>query len=462
MSDQTAPTSAIEQLMAMLPKGSISTDAEALDAHSHDCSHHRWDRALAVVHCERTEEVSSTLRVCSAQGVPVVARGAGTGVEGAANAFSGAVVLDLSRMNQLLAIHDRDFDVVVQPGVMKSDLNEKLASHGLWFPAGPGADASVGGMLSTRASGTHAVGYGTVRESALGLKVVLADGRTIKTGTRARKSAAGYDLTHLFIGAEGTLGIITEATLRVHPQPESTAVLLASFASLEPAAGAVYQVLAAGVPLSRVELMDATSMMAINRYVRTSFREADTLVFEVAGSASGVGEQLAVIEGIVRDGGGMDVRAETASDRIEEIWNARHAALPASAALIDGASTWSTDVCVPISSLAECITATQEDVRAQDLLAPIVGHVGDGNFHLSIVLPPGDEGARERAHALNNRLVRRALELDGTCTGEHGVGRGKRRALRDQYGPGVDVMAAVKQALDPQALLNPGAIFQLD
>lgn len=456
---QDARDEFLNELRATLSIGCVDTSDSALDEYSHDRSHHDWKRALAIVHCDSTEAVAATVRVCMKNHVAIIPRGAGTGLEGGANADLDQVVVDLSRMNEIIKIHEYDFDVVVQAGVMKSQLNETLAPYQLWFPAGPGVDASVGGMLSTRASGTHAVSYGTVRENVLQLTVVLATGEIITTGTRARKSAAGYDLTHLFVGAEGTLGIITQAVLRVHPLPPMTAVVKACFPDLKSATNAVYQTLRRSIALSRVELVDAMSAMAINRYNKSALREADTLIFEVSGSRSQVLEKLREISEVSMSCGAYEAEPELDLNRIESIWQIRHTALPASAALVEGASTWSTDVCVPISRLAECVVATQIDVEKSGLLAPIVGHVGDGNFHLAIVLPPGDLVAIETARDLNARLVERAIAMDGTCSGEHGIGRGKRESLRLQYGPAVETMTRIKFALDPSSLLNPGAVL---
>jgi D-lactate dehydrogenase (cytochrome) len=460
MNPEETLASALQELRQELGASAIVTDPDARDDASHDRSRHHWQRAAAVIHCRSTSEVASVLSVCARHGVSVVPRGAGTGLEGAANVVSDCVVIDLSSMNRIVAVHDRDFDVVVEAGVMKSELNAALEPYGLWFPSGPGADASIGGMLSTRASGTQAVAYGTMRESALGLTVVLADGSVISTGSRARKSAAGYDLTHLLVGAEGTLGIITEATLRVHPVPQATAVLLCSFAELGPASSAVYEVLRRGIAVSRVELLDAATMNAINRYAGTSFQEDHTVIFEVAGSDTVVAEQLSLINEVVGAHDASNVRHASDPQSIEAVWQARHQALPASQALIEGSSCWATDVCVPISELADSILAAHRDIEEQGLLAPIVGHVGDGNFHLSIILPPGDEQALERSQRVNDALVRRAIAVGGTCSGEHGIGRGKREALRLQYGPAVAVMARIKRALDPDGILNPGAVFE--
>jgi D-lactate dehydrogenase (cytochrome) len=455
-------TAVVDALRAALPEDAVSTDAGELDRAGHDRSHHEWAHPLAVVRCRSTEDVAAAVRVCAEHRTPVVTRGAGTGLEGGSNAFTGSVVLDLRPMDRILAIHDQDFDAVVEAGVMKSELNAALAPHGLFFAAGPGVDASMGGMVSTRASGTNAVRYGTMRENVMGLTVVLADGSVVRTGSRTRKSAAGYDLTHLVVGAEGTLGIVTEAIVRVHGIPPAAAAMMCSFASIADATAVVYRALKAEVPIARVELIDALSMIAINRWTGSTFPEQPTLVFEVTGSPGTVEENVAILRGFAAGRGAIGVDVATEPGEIARIWQARTDALPASGALVPGAHTWSTDVCVPISRLAECIDATIADVEAAGILAPIVGHVGDGNFHLAIVLPEGDDDTWQRAVAVNERLITRALAMDGTCSGEHGIGVGKVGALELEHGDLLPVMAAIKAALDPHHILNPGVIIATD
>jgi D-lactate dehydrogenase (cytochrome) len=462
MNARSLPAGALEELRAALPAGAVSTEPADLDEVAHDRSHHPWARPAATVRCTSTADVAAAVTVCARLRVPVIPRGAGTGLEGGANAITGSVVLDMRAMNQIVAVHPQDFDAVVQAGVMKSALNARLITDGLVFPAGPGVDASIGGMLSTRASGTNAVRYGTVRENVLGLTVVMADGSVIRTGSRTRKSAAGYDLTHLFVGAEGTLGFITEAIVRVHGIPAHTAAMICGFPTVAAATAVVYQALRREVPISRVELIDDTSILAINRFTGSSFAEVPTLVFEVQGSKAAVLDELVVLGDIATAAGAIGLEASHEPQEIDRIWSARHNALPASAALVDGAFTWSTDVCVPISRLAECIAQTQADVEAFGLLAPIVGHVGDGNFHLAFVLSPGDDDAFARAHAVNDRLIERALSMDGTSTGEHGIGIGKRAALRLEHGDALGVMAAIKNAFDPHHILSPGSILDDD
>ncbi|MCZ9883463.1 histidinol-phosphate transaminase [Arthrobacter sp. B2a2-09] len=439
--------------------GKVAVDTAARTARSRDRSHLPSGLPDAVVRPSSTEDVASAVRICAAHGVPVVPIGAGTGLEGGANARAGVVTIDLSGMTGILRLSPADLDVTVQAGVMKSALNTELDPFGLFFPVGPGVDASVGGMCSTRASGTTAVRYGTMRESVLGLTVVLASGEIVRTGGRARKSAAGYDLTHLFVGAEGTLGIITEVTLRVYGQPQAISAAVCGFPSIEAASLVVQEAIQAGIPVARVELLDDTTIAAVNAYSALELPGTASLLFEFHGTPRAVEEQTGQIQAIaVRHGGSGFEFATEATDR-ERLWRARHDVLPACQALVDGAHTWSTDVCVPISRLAECIAATKEDIVASGVVAPIAGHAGDGNFHLAIVLKPGDDDALAEASALNRRLVARALSMGGTCTGEHGIGAGKMDSLRAEHPAGVGVMAAIKAALDPDNLMNPGKVL---
>ncbi|WP_392507972.1 FAD-binding oxidoreductase [Naumannella halotolerans] len=449
---------AVAELCAALPQV-VSTDPAVRAAASHDRSHHESAPPLAVITPTDTEQVSTALRICHRHRLPVVTRGSATGLEGGSNAFDGSVVLDLRAMDRIVAIHAADFDAVVQPGVMKSSLNAALDPHGLFFPGGPGVDASMGGMISTRASGTNAVRYGTMREQVLALTAVLADGRIIHTGTRARKSAAGYDLTHLLVGAEGTLAVITEATVKVYGKPDATAAMICSLDSISDATAVVQQALTREVPLARVELIDDITMGAINAWTGSEFVVAPTVIFEVTGSRLAVQENVELLGDLARSVGATGIRIATDPTEVAEIWSARAQVLPSTAALVPGARTWSTDVCVPISRLAECIALTQADVAETGILAPIVGHVGDGNFHLAIVLPPDDPEARERAGLVNERLIDRALSMGGTCTGEHGIGVGKVAALAREHHDALPVMQLIKDALDPRHILNPGVIL---
>ncbi|MCG2622487.1 FAD-binding protein [Arthrobacter sp. I2-34] len=437
----------------------VAVDLQTRTSRSRDRSHLPHGVADAVVRCASTEDVAAAVRICAAHGVPVVPIGAGTGLEGGANARPGWVSIDLSPMDRILRLGPADLDATVQAGVLKSQLNAALEPLGLWFPAGPGVDASFGGMASTSASGTMAVRYGTLRENVLGLTVVLASGQVVRTGGRARKSAAGYDLTRLFVGAEGTLGIITEVTVRLHGQPEAVSAAVCSFPTLADATLVVQEAVQAGIPVARVELLDEAMVAAVNAYSATGLPEAAALFFEFHGTPRSVQEQAGQLREIAAAHGGTGFDAAVGPQERDRLWQARTDVLPSCQALLAGSVTWSTDVCVPISRLAECITATQADIAASGVTAPIAGHAGDGNFHLAFVLAPDDEQAHAAAAGVNERMVARALAMGGTCTGEHGIGMGKLAALAAEHGPGVQVMAAVKAALDPQHILNPGKVL---
>jgi len=356
-------------------------------------------------------------------------------------------------------VNAEDLDVVVEPGVTRKQLNEYIRDTGLFFPIDPGADASIGGMASTRASGTNAVRYGTMRENVLALKVVTPDGRLIRTGRRARKSSAGYDLTKLFVGSEGTLGIVVEVTLRLYGIPESVAAATCSFDSLDGAVNTVIQTIQSGVPVARIELLDDIHVDALNRYSKLTLPVKDLLLLEFHGTEAGVKEQAAMVQALAAENGGADFAYAAEPEARSKLWQARHDAAWAAKAMKPGAEIWATDVCVPISRLAECILETKKDIVAEGMLAPIVGHVGDGNFHVSFVLDPNDPEDQRKASAINDRMVARALALDGTCTGEHGVGLGKVQFLFEEHGEAVALMRAVKRALDPDNIMNPGKIF---
>ena len=429
--------------------------------HGRDESVHAPQPPDGVVMAESTEEVAAVVRLCAEHGVPIIPYGVGSSVEGHVLATRGGISLDLSGMSQVLAIHAEDGDATVQAGVTRKQLNDALKGTGLFFPIDPGADATIGGMAATRASGTNAVRYGTMRENTLGLEVVLADGRVIRTGGRARKSSAGYDLTRLFVGSEGTLGVITEVTVRLHPLPEAMSSATCAFPDVASAVQTVIQTIQLGVPVARIELLDALTVQAVNRYSKTTLREAPMLFFEFHGSPTGVEEQAQTVQDIARDNGGQDFEWATRPEDRSRLWQARHDVLFASLNLLPGSRGISTDVCVPISRLAEAIAGTQQDIAASGLIAPIVGHVGDGNFHVVILTTPDDPVQVRAAEALGQRIVERALALDGTCTGEHGIGIGKREFLLAEHGEGVAVMRSLKATLDPLKLMNPGKIFTL-
>ena len=415
----------------------------------------------AVVMAHSTEEVVAIVRLCVDAEVPIIAFGAGTSVEGNITPVRGGVSLDLSEMNRILEVNPDDFDCTVQAGVRREQLNEHLRDIGLFFPIDPGANATIGGMASTRASGTNAVRYGTMREAVLGLRVVTPDGREIRTARRARKSAAGYDLTRLMIGAEGTLGIITEVTLRLHGIPEMISAAVCGFETIEGAVDTVVQSIQLGVPLARVEILDDVQMKAVNRRSDLGYPEVTTLFFEFHGSPAGVAEQVENVKMLAKANGGGEFRWSNLPEERSRLWKARHEAFYAAVALRPGAIGWATDVCVPIGRLAECISETKKDLEGTDIPAPILGHVGDGNFHVIFVLDPDSAEEEAEAKRLNRRLVERALAMDGTCTGEHGIGLGKQDWLVEELGDAVETMRMIKRALDPKDLFNPGKIFSL-
>jgi D-lactate dehydrogenase (cytochrome) len=439
----------------------LSTSQAVCEQHGHDESYHPGQAPDAVVFPHSTEEISEIVKLCAAHGVPVIPFGTGTSLEGHVAALKGGVCIDISEMNTVLRVNAEDMDVVVQPGVRRKQLNEHLRDTGLFFPVDPGADASLGGMTATSASGTNAVRYGTMRENVLALTVVLADGRIIKTASRARKSAAGYDLTRLFVGSEGTLGVIAEVTLKLYGIPEAISAAVASFTSLEAAINTVILTIQSGVPVARIELLDDVQMDAINKYSNLDYPVQPTLFFEFHGSDAGVKEQAETVQAIADDFGSADFKWATKAEDRTKLWQARHDAYYAALALRPGAKGMATDVCVPISRLAECILETKKDIEESGILAPIVGHVGDGNFHLVLIMDLDDPDEVTRAKALNERMIMRALAMDGTCTGEHGVGLGKIDFLTAEHGEAISVMRAMKQALDPDNIMNPGKIVRL-
>ena len=419
----------------------------------------RLPDAVALPHS--TEDVAAVVRVCVAANIPVIPYGAGTSVEGNTTPVRGGVTIDLSEMTRIVAVNAEDFDCTVEAGVRREQLNEHLRDQGLFFPIDPGANATIGGMAATRASGTNAVRYGTMREAVLALRIVTPDGKDVRTARRARKSAAGYDLTRLMVGSEGTLGVITEVTLRLHGIPETICAAVCGFSSLGGAVDTVVQAIQLGVPMARIEILDDVQMRAVNRWSKLDYPEVTTLFFEFHGSERSVAEQIETVQALAADNGGG---AFTWSNRPEErskLWKARHDAFYAAVGLRPGCVGWPTDVCVPIGRLAECIGETKADLESAGVLAPILGHVGDGNFHVIFVLDPSHPEEMAEAERLNRRMVERALAMDGTCTGEHGIGLGKQDWLVAELGDAVDLMRAVKRAIDPKDLFNPGKIFTL-
>jgi D-lactate dehydrogenase (cytochrome) len=413
----------------------------------------------AVAFPESTEEVQAIVRACAAAGAPVIPYGAGTSLEGHVAAVAGGICVDLTRMNRILRVSAEDLDATVEAGVTHRQLNRHLRPRGLFFSVDPGADATLGGMAATRASGTTAVRYGTMRENVLGLTVVLADGRVVRTGTRARKSAAGYDLTRLFVGSEGTLGVITEVTVRLHGLPEAVSAATCAFDTIAGAVETVVVTVQLGIPVARLELLDEVQMAACNRYAGLALPEAPTLFFEFHGTARGVAEQAETVQDLAVARGGRDFRWATGAEARAQLWQARHDAYWAALSLRPGCRALTTDVCVPISRLAECIVETKRDLAACPVPVALVGHAGDGNFHLLFLLDPDDPAEVAAVHRLNERMVLRALALGGTCTGEHGVGLGKLPYMATEHGEGLAVMQALKRALDPHDLLNPGKLL---
>lgn len=456
---QSLPAALVEQLAAAFGQR-FSQGASICTQHGRDESIHGEASPDGVVFVETSEEVGTVVRLCQLYRVPMIAYGVGSSVEGHVLAIRGGICIDLSGMNRVLSIHAEDLDATVEPGVTRSQLNRALKDSGLFFPIDPGADATLGGMAATRASGTNAVRYGTMRENVLGMTVVLADGRVVKAGGRSRKSSAGYDLTHLFVGSEGTLGIITELTVRLYPIPEAMTAAVCAFPSVKAAVDTVIQIVQLGIPVARIELLDALTLSAVNRYSRTTLQERPTLFLEFHGSAAATAEQARAAQEIADTFGGLGFEWASRPEKRNRLWQARHDAYFACLQLRPGCRVFPTDVCVPISRLAECIEATNEDIASVSLPIALFGHVGDGNFHLVVLVDPNSEKDLAEAEWINQRVVDRALSLEGTCTGEHGIGIGKSRFLVPEHGENaVDVMRTIKSALDPHDLLNPGKIL---
>ncbi len=416
----------------------------------------------AVIYVASTEDVQATVAICAEHKVPVIPFGTGTSLEGHVNAPLGGVSIDLLEMNRVLAVHAEDLDCVVEPGVTRKKLNEHLRDQGLFFPIDPGADASLGGMTATRASGTNAVRYGTMKDNVLSLKAVLANGEVVTTARRAKKSSAGYDLTRLFVGSEGTLGVITEITLKLAGIPEAISAGVCPFPSVEAACKTTIATIQSGIPVARIELLDELQVKASNAYSKLHLKETPTLFLEFHGSEASVAEQSKRFGEIAEDFGGGPFDWATKVEDRTRLWQARHDAYWAVFGMRQGARGFATDVCVPISRLAECVTATQRDIHELKLVAPIVGHVGDGNFHVSVLMDMSDADEVSRARKFHERLVQRSLSMDGTCTGEHGVGQGKMKYIEAEHGKvGLEVMRTIKRALDPDNIMNPGKIISI-
>ena len=459
------PRAVPAEMLAALKKrfeDRCSTALAVREQHGRDESPFEVAPPEVVVFCECTQDVAEVVALAAAHAVPVIPFGVGSSLEGHLLAVQGGVSIDLGRMSRVVSVQPEDLTVTVQAGVTREQLNREIRDTGLFFPIDPGANATLGGMAATRASGTNAVRYGTMRENVLALTVVTASGEVIHTGTRAKKSSAGYDLTRLFVGSEGTLGVMTEITLRLYPQPEAVMAAVCSFPSIEAAVTTTIQIIQMGVPIARCELLDTNAVRAVNKHDRLTLREGPMLLMEFHGTPSGVNEQVETVQEIAREQGGLAFEWASTPEERTRLWTARHHAYFAGMQMKPGCRTVTTDTCVPISRLAECLLATVAEVEASGLPFYIVGHVGDGNFHVAYLIDPLIPQERETAEQLNRQLVQRALSLDGTCTGEHGIGLHKQGFLVDETGEGtVEMMRTVKRALDPKNIMNPGKIFSL-
>ena len=443
-----------------IPGANLSTAAAVRDHHSRGESHHPGTLPHAVVFPESTEAVQSIVRACATHRCPIVPFGAGSSLEGHVNPVRGGVSIDMTRMNRVLRVSADDLDATVEAGVTRKQFEKHLRPTGLIFHLDPGADATLGGMAATRASGTTAVRYGTMRDAVLGLTVVLADGRAIRTGGRARKSSSGYDLTKLFVGSEGTLGVITELTVRLHGRPEALAAATCRFPDIESAVRTVITTIQLGIPVARIELLDDVQIGAVNRFSKLSYPVFPTLFFEFHGlSDRDVTEQAELVGEIAGENGGLDFARALTPEARAELWQARHDAYYAALAMRPGCRGWTTDACVPISRLADCIVETKADIAASHLEAALVGHVGDGNFHMIFPVNPDNPEDLREAERLSDRLVERTLSMGGTCSGEHGVGLGKMKFLAREHGEALDVMRGIKATLDPQGIMNPGKML---
>lgn len=440
----------------------LSVSKSDLDAHGQSETHFDAIPPDAVAYPRSASEVSAIVKICADHRCPVIGYGAGTSLEGHTLAVQGGVTIDFRNMADVVQINNEDMTVRVRPGITREDLNTQLRATGLFFPVDPGANASIGGMASTRASGTTAVRYGTMRDNVLALEVVMADGRIVRTGTGARKSSAGYDLTALMVGAEGTLGLITELTLKLQGQPEGVAAATCTFPTIDAAVEAVTDTIAMGIPMARIEFLDAASVAAVNAYSKADFPQTPHLMVEFHGSATGVEEQAARFGDIASDHGGAAFEWATLLEDRNRLWHMRHHAYWAILASRNGATAIVTDVCVPISTLAQAVRETQDDIERSGLSAPILGHVGDGNFHAILLIDPQSDAEKKTAQGLSARMAERSLALGGTITGEHGVGMGKLDYMTAEHGVGWDVMAQIKRALDPDNIMNPGKVVRLN
>ncbi len=460
--NQTPIDAAIAEIRTLLADR-LSTGRSVLELHSHDEAYSEPALPDAVAFPETAKEVSEVMRICTRYQCPVIPFGIGTSLEGHVIPTHGGITIDTSRMNHILEVHQSDFDAVVEPGVTRTQLNEALRDTGLMFTVDPGADATIGGMASTRASGTNTVRYGTMRENVLALQIVLPDGQIIETGTRARKSSAGYDLTHLFVGSEGTLGIITRVTVRLFGQPETISAATCTFGSIDEAVDAVIMAIQMGIPVARVELLDDVMMKGMNLYnPDLNFPEKPHLFLEFHGTETSVSEQIDMFRGVSNEFDAGDFQWASKNEDRNRLWQARHNAYYACKALAPGAEAMVTDCCVPISALAACIARTRELIQNTGLLAPLVGHVGDGNFHLSIMFDPQQPAQKQAAAGLAASINDIALEFGGTVTGEHGIGIGKKKYMSAEHGAAYPLMGSIKKTVDPLNIMNPGKVVDVN
>jgi len=439
----------------------LLTSISICEQYGRDESFHEVKPPHAVIQPHTKEEVRRIVKICRRNRTPIVPHGAGTSLEGNVAALYGGICIDSANMNRILSVNAEDFDVTVQPGVTRRQLNQHLKGTGLFFPIDPGADATIGGMAATRASGTNAVRYGTMRENVVNIEAVLADGSLVSTANRAKKSAAGYDLTRLLVGSEGTLGVFTELTVKLYPVPEAISAAVCTFDTIERAVDTVVQMTQYGIPVARVELLDDLTIKSINLYSKTDFTESPTLFLEFHGSDTAVEEQSALTQEIAHENGGSRFQWTKNTEERQKMWRARHDVAWASKLLHPAGQIWSTDVCVPISRLAECINQTRADIKESGVLAPIVGHVGDGNFHLLYLVDHDNREEVEKARELHEKMVMRAISMDGTCTGEHGIGYGKIEFLKKELASAIAPMKLIKKALDPDNIFNPGKIIEI-
>ncbi len=459
ITDKELLLNAISELQNLFGN-SFTTNESILNRHGQDEAYHPVAPPDAVVFPKTTEEVKKVIKICQRFRIPVVPFGVGTSLEGGVCAIHGGVSIDFSEMNKVLQVNNDDMDCLVEAGVTRKQLNNYLKNSGLFFPVDPGADATIGGMAATSASGTNAVKYGTMKDNVMGLTVVMADGEVIKTGGRARKSSAGYDLTRLLVGSEGTLGVITEITLKLHGEPESISAAVCQFQNIEDAVNVVINSFACGVPLARIELLDDLQMQACIKFSNLNeFKPLPTLFFEFHGSENGVLEQTKTIQEISSEFGGHNFDWKNIPEERNRLWQARHDAYYAAIASKPGCVAWSSDVCVPITAMANFIIETKKELKSLSLNAPLVGHVGDGNFHLLYLVDPENQKEFKIAKEHNEKMVEKAISLGGTCTGEHGIGYGKAHSLALEAGASINIMKGIKNALDPNGILNPGKIF---